>query len=998
MKQGKDDPQKNGPGRPRDSAEALLAAGPAARPLVRVLLIEDSATDALLLRRTLEGVNWAEVTATEAGTLAAGQELLAREKFDLVLLDLGLPDSQGLDTFFALRKHATEMPIVVLTVLHDESAGMEAVTRGAQDYLIKGQCPPPVLGRSLRYALERDRAAKQAREGELRLSSIIGSAMDAIVSTDEQQRVTLFNPAAEKMFGCPAPEAMGKPLDTFIPRRFRAAHAAQMHEFGASNSTRRSMGDLGRIYGLRANGQEFPIEASISHADVAGSKVFTVILRDITARETAEAANAQLAAIVDYSDDAIIGKTLEGIITSWNRGATRVFGYTAQEAIGQPLRLLIPPERADEEPAILARLRRGQNVDHFETVRVRKDGTRIHISATISAVKDPSGRVIGVSKIARDITERKIAEGKAQDQLMRLNLLNQITRAIGDRLDVSSIHGVVLGSLERDLGLDFGCICDYDAERGELQVAHARAQSQMLAQDLGLTKAARIPIEADEFTRAVSGQLVYQPDLRERTLAFPQRLARAGLCSLVIAPLQVESKVFGTLLVARRAANAFSSGECEFLRQLCEHAALATHQAQLHEALQRAYEEMRQTQQAVMQQERLRALGQMASGIAHDINNAISPIAMYTESMLETEPNLTDKGKHHLEIMRRAIEDVAQTIARLREFYREQEPATNLVATDINTLIAQVTELTRARWCDLPQKKGLVIEMKAELAPGLPAILAVESEIREALINLIFNAVDAMPEGGTLTLRTRQEQGAAERAGANPARLVVVEVRDTGAGMDEETRRRCMEPFYTTKGPRGTGLGLAMVFGTAQRHEAEMEIESVPGKGTTVRLKFAATGSATPEGSVQDVLRAPLLRLRILIVDDDPVLLRSLTEILLTDGHTVEAASGGAAGIEAFRAAKKRGKPFAVVVTDLGMPRVSGREVASAVKAVSPSTPVILLTGWGRRLTAEGDIPPHVDRVLSKPPKLRELRQALMECSSSQPNTPAALPTLHSGR
>jgi len=187
-----------------------------------------------------------------------------------------------------------------------------------------------------------------------------------------------------------------------------------------------------------------------------------------------------------------------------------------------------------------------------------------------------------------------------------------------------------------------------------------------------------------------------------------------------------------------------------------------------------------------MQQERLRSLGQMASGIAHDINNAISPIALYTESLLENEPNLSARSRSYLEIIERSIDDVAATVARMREFYRHRELRMTLTPVHLNDLVPQVVDLTRARWSDMPQRRGVVIRTETELAPNLPAIMGVESEIREALINLVFNAVDAMPEGGTLRLRTQVSDGAPHKSSAS--RHVYLEVADSGAGMDENTK------------------------------------------------------------------------------------------------------------------------------------------------------------------------------------------------------------------
>jgi len=401
-------------------------------------------------------------------------------------------------------------------------------------------------------------------------------------------------------------------------------------------------------------------------------------------------------------------------------------------------------------------------------------------------------------------------------------------------------------------------------------------------------------------------------------------------------------------------------------------------QAQLHQALQSAYDDLRQGREALLGQERLRALGEMASGIAHDINNAISPAALYTESLLERE-QLSANGRQQLGTVLRALEDVASTVSRMREFYRPRESEMTLRPVAVNALVRQVIELTRARWRDLPGERGVVIDLETELAPTLCDVMAAESEVRDALTNLIFNAVDAMPAGGTLTIRT-------DVTGPNDAfRRVRIEVSDTGVGMDEQTRRRCLEPFFTTKGERGTGLGLAMVYGTMQRHSADLEIDSTPGKGTTMRLLFPVHVQADVVVVRNPAPPVPPQPLHLLVIDDDPLILQSMRHALEGDGHIVTTADGGQAGIEIFATAQANAKPFDAVITDLGMPYIDGRKVAENIRALSPKIPVVLLTGWGRRMLAHNDIPPHVDRVMAKPPKLHELRSALAELTSATP-------------
>ena len=278
---------------------------------------------------------------------------------------------------------------------------------------------------ALNADLERRVAERTAALGESegRLAGMIQTAMDAILTVDEQQNLVMFNGAAERMFRCPAAEALGQPVTRFIPQRYHAEHGGYIKKFGENGATARAMGALGKLWAVRADGAEFQIEASISHIEAGGKTLFTVILRDITERVKAEEIREHLAAVVDSSDDAIISKDLNGIINAWNRGAENVFGYSAAEAMGRPMLMLFPPDRVKEESDILARIRRGESVEHFETVRVRKDGESIDVSVTISPIRGRDGIVVGASKIARDITQRKLAEEALQESEERFRTL-----------------------------------------------------------------------------------------------------------------------------------------------------------------------------------------------------------------------------------------------------------------------------------------------------------------------------------------------------------------------------------------------------------------------------------------------------------------------------------------------------------------------------------------------------------------------------------------------
>jgi signal transduction histidine kinase/ActR/RegA family two-component response regulator len=406
-------------------------------------------------------------------------------------------------------------------------------------------------------------------------------------------------------------------------------------------------------------------------------------------------------------------------------------------------------------------------------------------------------------------------------------------------------------------------------------------------------------------------------------------------------------------------------------------------QVRLADGLQRAYEELRRTQQVVVQQERLRALGQMASGIAHDINNALSPITAYSELLLSKRQISPDTAKEYLKSINGSAVDIARIVARMREFYRRRESSETLTKVNVDKAIEEVIGLTRPRWRDVCQREGVSIQIKQELEPDMPPLLSDPTELREALINLIFNSLDAMPYGGTIHLITRSVNRPSSREGVEGERALQIEVRDDGVGMDEKTRRRCLEPFYSTKIQRGgSGLGLAMVYGMMQRHEGTIDVESAPGKGTSVRLTFPFRKATAPDTSSDTTQIRQDRPLNILCIDDEQHVLQLLTDCLTPFGHAITTAPTGERGLELFRAAKTKNRPYEAVITDLGMPGLDGRQVAKAIKAESSGTPIIMLTGWGAAMKQENEKAPEVDVLIEKPPNIQRLHETLLQVTA----------------
>ncbi|MGL5064167.1 MAG: PAS domain S-box protein [Microcoleus sp.] len=304
--------------------------------------------------------------------------------------------------------------------------------------LIRDAKGKPLFIAQIQDITQRRQAEEALYASQGRLAGILDIAKDAIISIDKNQQIILFNQGAEKIFGYTTQEVIGQPLDLLLPLRFVHIHNQHVSGFGKSLDTARKMGDRTEVFGRRKDGTEFPAEASISKLESGVEKIFTVILRDITERKRAEEARFQLAAIVESSEDAIIGKTLDGAITSWNSGAERIYGYSVEEVKGRYISCLMPPDRADEMPQILEKIRQGKRFEFYETVRMRKDGEKIAVSLSVSPIKDAEGKVIGASSIVRDITERK----RVQAALLRLSRQNElILNAAGEGIYGLNLEG-----------------------------------------------------------------------------------------------------------------------------------------------------------------------------------------------------------------------------------------------------------------------------------------------------------------------------------------------------------------------------------------------------------------------------------------------------------------------------------------------------------------------------------------------------------------------------
>ncbi len=382
--------------------------------------------------------------------------------------------------------------------------------------------------------------------------------------------------------------------------------------------------------------------------------------------------------------------------------------------------------------------------------------------------------------------------------------------------------------------------------------------------------------------------------------------------------------------------------------------------------LQNALEQLSNAQEQVVKQERRLALSMMASGIAHDFNNALTMMLGYGELMLPWFKNNAPDAKEHayLKHIIAAAQDATHIVSRLRDFSRPAEADELRAPLEVNTLCEQAIAFTTPKWKAKARAIGATIEVRTDFAET-PNVLASAPELRESLTNLIFNAVDAMPSGGTITVSTRAD-------GPN----VRINVTDTGTGMTEEDAARCLEPFFSTKGEKGTGLGLAVVYGIIHRHGGTIEIASEIGRGTTFSLLLPATDQMAVV-SGDDEQAAVNRMLSVLVVDDQDIICELIAAHLSADGHEPVTVSDSTEALARFEAGE-----FDLVITDQSMPGMSGEQLARKIKERKPGAHVIMLTGFGDDLLTDGKAPEGVGRVLSKPVSSEELRRAIFEVTS----------------
>jgi PAS domain S-box-containing protein len=733
---------------------------------------------------------------------------------------------------------------------------------------------------------ERDESLEALRQSNLKINRILGSITELFYQLDREWRFVDLNRRVEELFGKSREELLGKVIWEVFPQAVESELYPQFHK-ALEEMTPVHFELISKIVkGVWFEAHAYPSAAGL-----------TVYLHDISERKKAEVTKHLLAAIVESSDDAIVSKDLNGIISSWNKGAERIFGYTAEETIGQPITMLIPPDRLDEETAILEQIRQGQTVDHYETVRRRKDGGLIDISLTISPIRNEAGNLVGASKIARDISERKLRE---EEILFQAQLLGAVEQAV--------------------IATDLDGVVTYWNAFAEKLYGWSAAEA-VGSNILDLTPAKSVVDQASE----------------------------------VLARLREGQSWSGEFLVRRKDGSTFPAFVTDWplvnpageLVGIMGISVDITERKQAEEERARLLEAERE---ARAEAERANATkDEFLATLSHELRNPLNVILGYSEILLRSnEVRQSAFLKHAVEILRRNARSQSQLVRDLLDLSRLHMGKLSLAreAVSFESIINNAVETVRA------EAAGKNIDLQVDISADREIVMADPLRLEQVVWNLLNNAVKFTDPGGSVTLKLANEESAAALTvtdsgqGIDPEFLpeVFEMFRQADAG--------------SSRKHGGMGIGLALVRQLVELHGGTVAAASAGiGKGAEFTVRIPLSREAWPAVKTAPLAgKGALNSLRVLIVDDSRDTVEMLRHLLELEKATVTCAMSG---VQALQLAAEI--EFDVIVSDISMPGMDGFEFLRRLRTIPTQehVPVVALTGFGRvedvtRAEAEG--------------------------------------------
>ena len=693
------------------------------------------------------------------------------------------------------------------------------------------------------------------------LASIVESSDDAIISEDLKGTILTWNRGAAAIYGYAAEEAKGRSINMLLPPD-RAAEEEQIL------ARVRAGQRIQHFETARRKKSGVPIELSLTVSPILDENNRVVgashVARDISERRRLEAANAQLAAIVESSESAIISTDLRGTIKSWNAKAERVYGYAATDALGRNIKFLQPLGQERVQDEILERVVRGERIDQLEILQLKQDGIPVQLSVTVTPIRDRSGAVVEVSHVAHEIAEQRSLEASHAQ-------LAAIVESSEDAIVSKDLTGVI-----------------QTWNAGAEQIYGYSPQEARGHNIAFLLPPHRVNEEQEILSKLRAGQRVEHFET--------SRLRKGGEpieVSLSVSPIR---NVAGVIVGASHVARDISKRR-EFEAQL------------------------RQTQ-------RLESIGVLAGGIAHDFNNLLTGIIGNASLVADSIP-----AGHPA---RERLDDLSNAADRAADLTRQMLAYSGkghfmIEAMDVAGVLTAIDQLLQA---SIPK----TVTVRLEPGARVPPIEGDPNQIQQLLMNLIINAAEAIGEDrcGTVVVRTGaqeidEEYIRAALPGINlaPGAYVSIEVQDDGSGMSEEVKAKIFDPFFTTRFA-GRGLGLAAALGIVNAHKGAIRVDSTPGEGSTFRVLLPATvhrAAAVPE------LQTPPLKGTVLVVDDEEIVRKVAKLSLESYGYHVLLADNGKEAVDLFREVHAT---VDLIILDLTMPVMGGEEAFGHLREVRP--------------------------------------------------------------
>jgi len=811
-----------------------------------------------------------------------------------------------------------------------------------------------------------DVSNRKATEDALRLSerryrAMVEGQPEMVCRFLADGTLTFANPAYRRYFGLPADAK----LSSLEPRVFPEDLVRVREAVACLTPASPSVTVENRVF--RGDG-EVRWTQWVNHAvfDEHGRRLeLQATGRDITDQRRDGEAAARLAAIVENADDAIISKTLDGVVTSWNRGAEVLFGYPAAEAVGRSITLIIPPERLPEEQDILARLRRGESFEHFETERVTKDGRRVPVSLSVSPIRDLNGRVIGASKIARDNSERRRVREHLETSVQTLEALYRLAAQIG-----------------RARGR--GEVADAGTQ-AILQVARAPRASVLAFDEAGVMRFISWSGLSDRYRAAVEGHspwtreardpqpiLVEDVDKAEDLAALLPTFRAEGIRALGFIPLLYQGRLLGKFMLYYDRPHRVRPEELRLVSTVAQHVSFGLARVEIEEATERLLrrEQAARREADAARKEAVRAnrgKDEFLAMLAHELRNPLAVI-VNAIALIDGTPSLDAGAKRASGMVSRQADHLARLLDDLLDVARITSGRIELErkVVDLRAAVGFALETQR------PQLDAKQQKLAVSLPSGPLSVLGDPVRLQQVLGNLVNNASKYTPAGGSIRVSLESQDGQA-----------VLQVRDDGAGIPKDKLDSIFE-LFTQANPTlartegGLGIGLTLVRQILELHGGTVSAASEGlGEGAefTVRLKLAdATAADAPP--LKDKPRTTPLR--VVVVEDQVDGREALAAYLERQGHEIRQAGTGQEGIDAALAS-----PPDVVLVDIGLPDIDGYEVARRLRqSLGRRVHLVALTGYGqpqdRTRAEEAGFDAHLVKPVDPPRLIETLGQLIL--------------------